>query len=361
MKLWDLIGEAWKSALAQRTPTVTVAILAAAMCLATLLTVGRSAHAEQNVQLALEDAGSRVLAVESTRPALDLLTPAVTQAVAALSVTDRSIATADPVDVVPSALAGAERTPLWWARGELPQVVRLVDGRWPRAGEAIVSAEVAAAYGLDGPAGALATTGGEELPVVGLFQPRHPFDVYASGSLAPAAESHQMSSITVVATDASAAPRLEASVLGLIDPPDAQAVRVSSPATLADVQQAVGADLTRFSRSLLVLVLATGGALTAVVVLADTLVRQRDLGRRRALGADRYSIVALVTARTTMAASAGTLAGTGIAVAVGRAALPPPHFIAGVVVLTVVTASLASVSLALLAAYRDPVAVLRTP
>src|SRR5699024_7154463 len=96
------------------------------------------------------------------------------------------------------------------------QAGSLTTGRWPNPGEAIVSVATAAAYGLDG-------------PQVGLR------------------------SLIVVATTAETAGTTQAQVLQLIAASNPQDLRVTSPATLAEVQQAVGADLTTFSRSLLAL------------------------------------------------------------------------------------------------------------
>lgn len=240
-------------------------------------------------------------------------------------------------------------------------MVSLVSGRWPDVGEALIAAGAAASYGLDGPIGAIETQSGEELAIVGTFQARDLFRSFAAGSLSPATDRHSMTTLIAVASTASESQALQSAVLQLIAPPDPQDLRVSSPATLADVQQSIGANLTQFSRSLLILVLMAGGVLTAIVVLADTLVRQRDLGRRRALGASRFSIVALVTARTALGATIGIVGGTSLAVVIARTSLPPTAFIAGVAVLAFFTATLSAAPPALLAAFRDPVTVLRTP
>ncbi len=357
----DVLAEAWATVRAQRVPSATIALLAAAMCLITLLTVGRTAHAEAQVADRLESAGSRVLAVADIKGA-DLITSAVADTTAALSTVKRSIATTLPVDVVPSPATGGQRVPMWQAHGDLAEVATLIAGRWPAPGEAIVSAGTAA-YGLDGPVGAVATTTGWELPVVGIFTAREPFTDYDAGVLVAAGPQAGLRSLTVVATTAETAGTTQAQVLRLIAASSPQDLRVTSPATLAEVQQAVGADLTTFSRSLLALVLSAGGVLMAIVVLADVLVRQRDLGRRRALGADRPTIITLVVARTLIAATLGALVGTTAAVAITTSSgvRAPAGFIAAVAVLALLTAAIAAIPPAAIAAYRDPVAVLRTP
>lgn len=122
-------------------------------------------------------------------------------------------------------------------------------------------------------------------------------------------------------------------------------------------------DLAGYNRSLLLRVLGAGGLLTAIVVLADVLVRRTDLGRRRALGASRGVIVALVTTRTVVAAFLGAALGAiaGIVLASGYDAIPPRSFVAAVVVLALLTATLSAIPPSIYAAVRDPVRVLRTP
>lgn len=58
-----LAREVAATAVAQRVSTMMVAFLAAAMCVTTLLTVGRAAAAEQQVAARLDAAGSRTLTV----------------------------------------------------------------------------------------------------------------------------------------------------------------------------------------------------------------------------------------------------------------------------------------------------------
>jgi putative ABC transport system permease protein len=151
--------------------------------------------------------------------------------------------------------------------------------------------------------------------------------------------------------------------LRIIAAPRVEDLSVQSPASLAALQGQVAGDLAVFGRQLLVLVLATGGTLTSVVALADGLLRRSDLGRRRALGASRTTLIALVLIRTSIAAATGVLAGSIIGQVTGTrwASSPPTSFAAGTAVLTLLVAVAAAIGPALLAATRDPVQVLRTP
>ena len=100
----------------------------------------------------------------------------------------------------------------------------------------------------------------------------------------------------------------------------------------------------------------------AIVVLADVLIRRRDLGRRRTLGIGRADLVLLVAVRTAAPAVLGAVvgAGTGYAVVVGQGGALGLDFVAGVAVLAALTAVVASLLPAAFAAFRDPVRVMRT-
>lgn len=138
---------------------------------------------------------------------------------------------------------------------------------------------------------------------------------------------------------------------------------VESPTGLAELTQAVGGQLAGYGRSLLLLILGVGAFFVGTVVLSDILIRRRDLGRRRTLGATRADLTALVTVRTITPAAIGALVGSLAASVVNASAgYPAPlDFTVAVAVLAVLTASLGALLPAGYAARRDPVNIMRTP
>ena len=89
---------------------------------------------------------------------------------------------------------------------------------------------------------------------------------------------------------------------------------------LAAGNATITGELAGLGRSLLLLILGAGAFFVAIVVLADVLIRRRDLGRRRTLGIGRADLVLLVAVRTAAPAVLGAVvgAGTGYAVVVGQ-------------------------------------------
>ncbi|WP_131103447.1 ABC transporter permease [Ornithinimicrobium sufpigmenti] len=361
-----LVREALATAWATKVPTVLVLLLVATMCAATIATVGRTAAAEQQLQARLDSAGSRVLVVADARGE-GLLSPTVIDQATGLSTAERAVGTLIPIDVVNGVIGqGGTRVPAWGVHGDLSTVATLTGGRWPGPGEAIVTQTAMDRLGMDYPVGWVAqasTTVVDDWSVVGSFTPREPFGDYATGVLYAAPEGRDLDALHVVLTTADAAEVTQSQVLRLIDPPAPDALTITSPVSLAQLQDQVTGDLALFGRTLLLGVLGAGALLVAIVTLADVLVRRADLGRRRALGATRTTIITLVLLRTLLPASVGAALGTAVGILLTRRldATPPWDFTTGTATLALLAAATAAVPPALYAATRDPVRVLRTP
>lgn len=348
---------------ASRVSSALLVVVSLAMCLACLLTVGRSAAAASEVAGRMEQAGARRLSVIDTRENGFINTRTLTM-VERISTVASATALGMPFDAVNGTIGpGGERVPVWPVVGEASAVGDIVRGRAPRPGEAAVAASALGKLGLAEPVGYLTSADGLwQYPVVGAFEPRAPFEDLAVGAIvsAPGTEGRELR--IVIDDVASAAPTVSA-VLTVLAPSDAQGVQVESPTALAQTARDLGAQMSGFGRTLLLLILGAGGFLVAAVVLADVLVRRRDLGRRRTLGITRADLVALVALRTVITALLGAFlgcaAGWGVNAALG--ALTPVDFTAGIGMLTAVVALLAALPPAAYACRLDPVAVMRTP
>lgn len=361
-----LLREALSTAWANKVPTALVCLLAAVMCAATLSTVGRTAAAEAQISERLDAAGSRVLVVADIRRG-ELLPAAIVQQAQGLSTVERAIGVTVPVDVTNAAVgAGGTRVPAWTITGDLPDLATLDAGRWPGPGEALVSSTALNTFGMDDPVGAAVVVTGtlnQDYSIVGSFTPREPFGDYGAGLVIAAPPGTVSDSLHVVLTSAEQASATQSLVLALVAAPSFDAITVQSPVGLAQLQAEVTGDFGTFGRALLLAVLGAGALLVAIVVLADVLVRRKDLGRRRALGATRTTIISLVIGRTLVPAILGAAIGAavGIQLASEWAAAPPVSFTAGTIILALLAATLSAVLPAVYAAHQDPVRVLRTP
>lgn len=173
-----------------------------------------------------------------------------------------------------------------------------------------------------------------------------------------------MRTIYILAATPDDVAELADAVVTVIGANDPFAVALETSETLADVRAAVAGELGRFGRSLITAVLATGLVLIALIVYASVTVRRQDFGRRRALGARRGTIIGLVVTQTVLVAAMGVAVGAGIGSALTiRWATEPPDgaFVVAIAVLTLLAAGVAATPPALVAAWRDPVQVLRVP
>jgi len=249
--------------------------------------------------------------------------------------------------------------------GDVPAALTVV-GKQPESGEALAGVEAEATLGLEYPIGAVELTDGTEAVIVGGFAATEPLTfLNRSVLLVPAeADKAPLRSIHVLAAHPEDVEPLTMAILAVLDPESASSLSVQTSETLAGVRAAVAGELGRFSRSLVLLVLGVGLVLVALTVHGAVTLRRQDFGRRRALGASRGAIVALVAVRNAIVGAVGAAIGVSAGVFLvwrWTGAAPRPLFTLAVAVLAVLATLAASLPPALVAAYRDPVRVLRVP
>ncbi len=361
MRASGLIGEAWRSAISQLVPFVLIALVGAAMCVSTLLTAGRAAAAEATLAGTLTNAGSRQITVTDTTSS-ELIKSSVVSAMEGASTVQSALGISAPEDVFnPYVGTGGPRVPLWRTYGDLGKSLHVTSGRFPRQGEAIVSRDVAQHLGLDAPVGSLQSVAGADYPIVGFFAADDRADDFGQGAVVSDAGA-PLRRVAVVAksyADAGVTQRLLLSTIAASDP---SKLDVVSPLSLADLQTKLVGDLGTSNRAAVGIALTGGALLIALICLADVLVRRKEIGRRRALGASRGELAGLIVVRTAIPAIGGALMGTagGVAAATIVGYTPPWTFSAGVATLATLTSCLAPLLPAAIATAQDPVRILRT-
>lgn len=363
MRWRSLMREAWATTWAAKVSSILIMVVVAAMCFAAIVTVGRSASAAADVAARMEQAGARRLSVVDTRQA-GFVNARTLDVVRGVSTVEAAVVLGMPFDAVNGVIGrGGVRVPVWPVVGGVDAAVTIVRGRTPQPGEALVSASRLRALGLEEPAGFLATADGmEQFPIVGAFRAAPPFDDLDAGAVV-AATATDGRELRVVIDDVTSAGPTVSAILSILAPADIQDAQVNSPTALAETARDLNAQMSGFGRTLLLLILTVGGFFVAAVVLADVLIRRRDLGRRRTLGITRTDLVALVTARTMITAVAGAVIGCAAAWGTNLATgyLTPADFTIAVGVLAVLVGSVAALPPAAYASRLDPVHVMRTP
>lgn len=153
-------------------------------------------------------------------------------------------------------------------------------------------------------------------------------------------------------------------VISLLGVTDRSKVRIASSEQLATLHDLVSTQLGAFGNNLVLIVFG----LMAFVVCATTwglvLLRRKDFGRRRALGASRRLVIILVTGQAMILAIAGATLGSAAGVAVlAIVGAPAPNlvFFLATTVLAAFVQCLGTLPPAIAASMQDPVKELRVP
>lgn len=361
MTLAGLLREVGGAVRGQKVTFAAIGLLVAGMCATVVITTGQAQATARAVAQQIDAAGSRQLAI-SAQGSAPLATPAEVALIAGVNGVQAAVGLGPSYDVTVGTV-GVGGTPVSTRPviGDLASIVTLTAGRWPQLGEGIVAAQAQQSLGLDQPVGWVGDNHGRSSAIVGSYTPKPGFEDLTGVLIA--ADGGTIPTLRVQLSDIAAASAVQSLALSVLDPPDPSMIIVSSPTGLAQLQQAVGGNLASNTSTATAIAVGSGIVLIAIVVLSQVLLQRRDIGRRRALGAPRWAVVALVIGQTALPAAVGALAGAaGATVIAARAGnSPDPSLPAVAVVLGILAAAIAAIAPALIAAWRDPVRVLRTP
>lgn len=364
MTLKILLRESITSARCSPVPSTLVLLVVAAMCFAAIVTVGRQAAVEAAIAEELSGPAARATVISDTTGEGVATSPTI-NVLAGLDGVSTVIGRSNPLDVVNGALGeGSSRVAAVELHGEIETAVEIRTGRLPGPQEAIVPHDLLEDLRMAEPTGYVEATDGRQWSIVGAFDPTPPFDDFSSTVITAATPQTQSSiqQITVVAESPTHSAAVRDSSLAVIDA-HPESINVSTPSAASTTVQAVSGELAGYGRFLLGLIMGVGSFFVAAVVLADVLIRRRDLGRRRTLGITRSALIALVGLRTCFPTIIGGVVGTAAAQSLMMVLNHnvPWDFTTAIPVIAVITATLASLAPASYAATRDPVTIMRTP
>lgn len=359
-----VLREGLASALAQRVASIVCLVIVAGMCATVVLTSGRTVAAENAVLASIDSAGTRTITVRAeTGSGLD---STVLDRLAGVRGIAWTAAFGPAMDTSNSALTEGQRVPLRRAWG--PDLHDLTTPSRSPVRDAIWASPTAlVALGMPEAAGSVVPrTGGTALPVVGTLRVNQELRALEPLLVAPLTDD-QVGDVAVLVVitqtpdDVAPVANLVRSVLDVADPGTAT---LTTSENLAELHAVVSGQLGRSGRGLVLLVLAASGVLVAAILHGLVLLRRRDYGRRRALGATRNLVVALVLTQTAAPATVGAAVGcSGAALVLLALDSPVPDlgYLLALGLLAVALAVLAAVLPAVSASRRDPLTELRVP
>lgn len=355
-----LVREALAEARTRPALTVMIGMLAGVMCAAVLLTAGRTVGAQERVLGTIDDAGVRTIMVRLAEDSG--VTSEVLSRLDGIDGIAWAAAFGPAQDVVNADIPGGTRVPARAVWGAGIDALGLATAK--PAGRAWGSPLAFEQLGmLEGFGGAVGE-GGRELAVVGRFAPPDFLMPLEPLLLVPQSEPGPVAMLVVVATRAEQVAPVSELVVSMLDAADAGSVRVVTSDSLIRLRGLIDGELARMGGALVAAILGLTALVVAATLYGVALLRRREFGRRRALGASRRIIVALLIVQTVAAAVPGALLGVGAAVVallVAGDPVPSAGYLLAVALLAVGTAATGAVLPAVIASRRDPVRELRIP
>jgi putative ABC transport system permease protein len=365
-RLGAIVREALASAWAQPVASLVTVVMVAGMCATVLLTTGRTVGAEEAVVSSIDAAGTRSIVVRAEQGAG--LTPDVLERLAAVEGVEWLGAFGPATDITNSAIAGGTPVPARAAWITDPSRVNLPDRGESNPVSAWASELALMQLGMLESAGGAVSASGADYSVSGpILVPDYlmflePLVLIPSDP--KTTTSAEVSILVVIAAEPELVAPLKQivqSVLALDDPAKAT---VSTSEDLATLRALVEGQLGDFSRSLVIVIFSLTAFLVASILYGLVMLRRKDFGRRRALGASQPLIIGLLLTQIAALAFAGSLLGStaaAVGLAIGRDPLPGLPFFVAIGVLAVGVSVIAGLIPALIAARRDPLRELRVP
>lgn len=353
----SLAAESLRLAAATRVTSGLVALLALAVPAVVLGATGLNIEGQGAILRRVDEAGSRILTIVSITSEPAIPASAVDR-IAALEGIEWVVGLSPVFDVRTRGPSGGP-TPLRSFRA-VRAPISLSETTAPDG--AYVSATSARRVGL---AGAYSTLDPGSIPVVGWFEAGEPLRALEAFILVPREEEDLRLERVIVAAEEAGWVELSAANLGsMLGATTSQAVTVERSPALLQAREAVRDEVVRRDRTLLLALLVAAMAMASIVVFAGTIAARRDFGRRRALGATRSQLTALVMLGTMwpaiVGASLGALVGWAyLGSRLGR--IPDWRFPVAIWILVSLAFVAASALPAAVAATRDPLRVLRVP
>ncbi|MCY7288255.1 MAG: lipoprotein ABC transporter permease [Cryobacterium sp.] len=341
-------------------------VIVAGMCATVLLTTGRTVGAQQAVLGSIDSAGTRSIIVRADADAG--LNTGVMERMANIEGVEWAGAFGAAHDVTNSAVSDGSKVAARTVWGDHLDLLGIPRRQPVTDGTAWASAAALEQLGMPDRIGGISSDTGADYAVAGEI----PVPDYL-GFLEPLVIVPQISNTTdpsavsvlviIAARPDLVSPVAQAvqSVLAVDNP---TGVTVTTSEDLATLRALIQSQLGSFGSNLVVIIFALTALLVAAILYGLVMLRRRDFGRRRALGASQGLIISLLLTQMAVLSLIGAVLGSGAA-AIGLGVtgdpLPGAAFFAAVGVLATAVGTSAALLPALAAARRDPLKELRVP
>jgi putative ABC transport system permease protein len=363
-----VIRESIATAWAQPVASAVTIVIIAGMCATVLLTTGRTVGAEQAVLGSIDSEGTRSIVIRADADAgLDSTVLDRLEGIHGIAWAGAFSAADDVTNVQ---FPGAAKIPLrlaWGTQFDHLDVAAIApvpnQSVWASPGALDALGMPDAAGGVNSASGAtFAVTGALTTPDFLNFL--EPLAIAPQNSEDKGAVPGSVAILVVIAERPDLVAPVSTAVQSVLAVSDSSKVTIATSETLAALRGLVEGQLGIFGRSLVIVIFALTAVLVAAILYGLVMLRRKDFGRRRALGASQSLIVALLLVQTGALAIVGATLGS-VAAAISLVAtvdpLPEFSFFASVGIMSTFIGVIAALTPALTAARRDPLKELRVP
>lgn len=359
-----ILKEVLASIRSQPVTGAITTILVSGMIIAIMLTTGRTVGAEQQVLAAIDEEGTRTIVIRA-QPEAGLNSDAVTRM--------RNIAGIEwvggfsaAIDARNSQLPDGTKTAVRYLYSDDLQSLQLPERIALPQQSAWASKQALEALGMPEASGGIVLTTGANYAVVGELNVPDFLETLEPAVFIPITpeKPETLGTLIVVVDKPELVPVISDTVIPLTGVTDSSKIKIETSETFAQLRTLIEAQLSTFSRGLVLALLAVTGVLLAIIQFGLVIMRRKDYGRRRALGATRSLIISLILLQTALLTVLGICVGTVVSqlLLIASADPPPPlDFIAAVAILTLTTALISAAVPAGFAARREPIRELRVP
>lgn len=361
-----VVRESLQTAWAQPVASVVTIVMVAGMCATVLLTTGRTVGAEQSVLGSIDSAGTRSIVIRAEPDSG--LTTAVLDRIANMDGIEWAGAFGPATDATNAAVPEGAKVPFRLAWGTQLETLGIPAKQPVENHTAWASSMGLSQFGMPDATGGFVDGSGDDYAVAGrIVTPEYlsflePFVVVPQTrdveSPAP------VSVLVVIASRPDLVAPVSQAVQSVLAVDDITKVTLATSEQLATLRALVEGQLGSFGRSLVLVIFALTAVLVAAILYGLVMLRRKDFGRRRALGASQGFIIALLLIQVAALALVGAVigsAGAAIGLAASGDPLPGIEFFVAVGVLALSVGTIAAVLPAIAAARRDPLTELRVP
>lgn len=358
-----LVVEAVASARSQAVTSVLTILVVLGMVLAVMLTTGRTVASEQQIIGSIDATGTRAIVVDAG--AGSGLTSSVLGRLSEIEGIEWAGGFSQATDGTNARIPGGAKAPIRYVYTDHPERLGLPAGGTQHDVLAWASDRGFEALGMKDLVGTVALTNGAVIGTGGTLRTPDYLKDLEPLILVPGSGSESEIALLIVVADAPelVKPVTEA-VVSLLGVNDVTGIKVQASEELLELRALIQGQLGSFSRGIVLVMLAITGALVGIILFGLVMLRRRDFGRRRALGATRSFVVAMLLVQTLVLAVAGSVFGmvtSCVILLLNGDPLPSLEFGASLLVLSLGTTVLAAVVPAVVASRRDPLHELRVP